>query len=187
MTTIASIILSAFISLSQNAGYTGISGIQCNPGLVINIVRIIKGLSNTKKVIDGAQKAAETYYKVKIAEDAIDAARSLFDNSENTAQEEDNTPENPQTSASESNYNGQNESNDDLENWHKDFQPDNDTEQDDSKVSQTSKKRKQTGRKKASRKNRRKQIEQLPLPEVNNKDEEADFAIVCDEKCTIIY
>ena len=185
MTTITSIILSVLMGLSQNvAAYTGISNMQCHPALIINLARIIKGLSNTKKVIDGAQKAAETYYKVKIAEDAIDAARSLFDNSENTAQEEDNTPENPQTSASESNYNGQNESNDDLENWHKDFQPDNYTKQDASKTSQ---KRKQKAGKKASRKNRRKQIDQLPLPEVNNKDEEADFAIVCDEKCTIIY
>lgn len=175
MTTIASIILSAFMGLSQNAGYTGISGIQCSSGFSTITKNIAKLAGRANPWIGGIITAVE------IGEFVADY---LSDNSENTAQEEDNTPENPQTSASESNYNGQNESNDDLENWHKDFQPDNYTKQDASKTSQ---KRKQKAGKKASRKNRRKQIDQLPLPEVNNKDEEADFAIVCDEKCTIIY
>lgn len=175
MTTITSIILSVLMGLSQNAGYTGISGIQCSSGFSTITKNIAKFAGRANPWIGGIITAVE------IGEFVADY---LSDDSENTAQEEDNTPENPQTSASESNYNGQNESNDDLENWHKDFQPDNYTKQDASKTSQ---KRKQKAGKKASRKNRRKQIEQLPLPEVNNKDEEADFAIVCDEKCTIIY
>ena len=178
MTTIASIILSAFMGLSQNAGYTGISGIQCSSGFSTITKNIAKLAGRANPWIGGIITAVE------IGEFVADY---LSDNSENTAQEEDNTPENPQTSASESNYNGQNESNDDLENWHKDFQPDNDKEQDDSKVSQTSKKRKQTGRKKASRKNRRSQIDQLPLPERESQSDEIEVAVLGEGDYDLLY
>ena len=186
MTTIASIILSVLMGLSQNvAAYTGISNIQCNPALIINLARIIKGISNTKKVY----KAFETYSKVKAAEDAIDVARSLFDNSENTAQEEVKMAEKPQAFTTKSKNNGQKksgnkQSSQKLENWHKDFQQDNYTKQDASKTSQT---RKHNAGKKASRKNRRKQIAQLPLPEREKQDNKIEVAVLVEGDYDLLY
>ena len=174
------------MGLSQNAGYTGISGIQCNPVAIINIARIIKGLFNTKKVID----AAKTYYKVKMAEDAIDdVARSLFNNSENTAQEEVKTAEKPQTFTTKSKNNGQKksgnkQSSQKLENWHKDFHQYNYTKQDASKTSQT---RKHNAGKKASRQNRRSQIDQLPLPEREKQDNKIEVAVLGEGDYDLLY
>ena len=187
MTTIASIILSVLMGLSQNvAAYTGISNIQCNPALIINLARIIKGISNTKKVY----KAFETYSKVKAAEDVIDTALSSLTNSDDTAQEAAKMPENPQ-SAKTNNANNKTQKKScnkqcrkRLKEWHKDFQPDNYTKQDASKTSQT---RKHNAGKKASRQNRRSQIDQLPLPEREKQDNKIEVAVLGEGDYDLLY
>ena len=162
MTTITSIILSAFLGLSQNAGYTGISGIQCNPLFTEIGKSVLKGV-------------------------AWAFGEALAANLLNGGEESENNFQTIETTGSN---NSQSESNDEqssqkLENWHKDFQPDNDTEQD--KTSQTSQKGKQKAGKKASRKNRRKQIEQLPLPERENQDDEMEIAVLGEIDYSLLY
>ena len=94
MTTIASIILSAFMGLSQNAGYTGISGIQCSSGFSTIAKNIAKFAGRANPWIGGIITAVE------IGEFVADY---LSDDSENTAQEEVKTAEKPQTFTTKSN------------------------------------------------------------------------------------